>query len=131
MTDRFFRVMTNLAVTHSLSNESMAMRSSSQLSYLALDAYVRLIALLVNGETAVQSSYRKWSQCVVLCHIIEVTRGTPARVCSPQRRRSPADEGYQCADVLPPTGLRAQECRLQRPPVLPDLPRPDSGAVAT
>lgn len=48
MTDRFFRIMTNLAVTHSLSNEAAALRSA-QLSYLALDAYVHLVVLLVNG----------------------------------------------------------------------------------
>jgi hypothetical protein len=47
MTDRFLRIMTNLAVSHSLGNETSAQRPS-QLSYLALDAYVRLIVLLVN-----------------------------------------------------------------------------------
>ena len=52
MTDRFFRIMTNLAVTHSLSNESVAHRSV-QLSYLALDAYVRLIALLVKRKCTI------------------------------------------------------------------------------
>jgi hypothetical protein len=47
MTDRFLRIMTNLAVSHSLGNETSAQRPS-QLSYLALDAYVRLVVLLVN-----------------------------------------------------------------------------------
>ena len=51
MTDRFLRIMTNLAVTHSLSNEATSPRSP-QLSYLALDAYVRLICLLISGETS-------------------------------------------------------------------------------
>jgi len=47
MTDRFLKIMTNLAVSHSLGNETSAQRPS-QLSYLALDAYVRLVVLLVN-----------------------------------------------------------------------------------
>lgn len=54
MTDRFLRIMTNLAVSHSLANETSAQRPS-QLSYLALDAYVRLIVLLVNCKPLIVS----------------------------------------------------------------------------
>ena len=50
MTNRFLRIMINLAVSHSLKHEA-ASQQPTQLSYLALDGFVRLVILLVNGTT--------------------------------------------------------------------------------
>ena len=49
MTNRFLRIMINLAVSHSLKHESTS-QQPTQLSYLALDGFVRIVILLVNGE---------------------------------------------------------------------------------
>ena len=51
LTDRFLRILTELAVTHCLSGESGAVTMRPGLLYfVAIDAYVRLLVLLINGE---------------------------------------------------------------------------------
>ena len=52
LTDHFIRVMTQMAVTHSLSQEAQATSAGrpTSLNYLVLDAYVRLVCMLIRGE---------------------------------------------------------------------------------
>ena len=51
LTDRFLRILTELAVTHCLSGESGVVTMRPGLLYfVAIDAYVRLLVLLINGE---------------------------------------------------------------------------------
>lgn len=66
LTDRFFRIMTNLAVTHSLSSEIAGPRTA-QLSYLALDGYVKLIVLLINRKPFGSATGWRLRKAYLLC----------------------------------------------------------------
>ena len=50
MTDHFLRILTDLAVTHCLTGDSSATTSRPGLLYfIAVDAYVRLLIMLITG----------------------------------------------------------------------------------
>ena len=51
LTDRFLRILTDLAVTHCLTGESSTMTMRPGLLYfVAVDAYVRLLTMLITGH---------------------------------------------------------------------------------
>ncbi len=50
LTDRFLRILTDLAVSHCLTGETSSMTMRSGLLYfVAVDAYVRLLTMLITG----------------------------------------------------------------------------------
>lgn len=50
LTDRFLRILTDLAVNHCLTGESSSMTMRPGLLYfVAVDAYVRLLTMLITG----------------------------------------------------------------------------------
>lgn len=50
LTDRFLRILTDLAVNHCLTGESSTMTMRPGLLYfVAVDAYVRLLTMLITG----------------------------------------------------------------------------------
>ena len=74
LTDRFLRILTELAVTHCLSGESGAVTMRPGLLYfVAIDAYVRLLVLLINGERgALATSFLGLAGAVSRPHSVKV-----------------------------------------------------------
>lgn len=61
LTDRFLRILTDLAVNHCLTGESSTMTMRPGLLYfVAVDAYVRLLTMLITG-TATPDRFVSWS----------------------------------------------------------------------
>ena len=53
LTDRFLRILTDLAVNHCLTGESTTMTMRPGLLYfVAVDAYVRLLIMLITGTAS-------------------------------------------------------------------------------
>ena len=75
-TNRFLRIMINLAVSHSLKHEA-ASQQPTQLSYLALDGFVRLIVLLVNGQHLLTMSWTVLPSAVCNVRILSAYKLCP------------------------------------------------------
>lgn len=62
LTDRFLRILTDLAVNHCLTGESTTMTMRPGLLYfVAVDAYVRLLTMLITGAASPTLCHR-WLQ---------------------------------------------------------------------
>ena len=73
LTDRFLRILTDLAVTHCLTGESSTMTMRPGLLYfVAVDAYVRLLTMLITGTAMLPPpSALHPPQCLaVLCTVL-------------------------------------------------------------
>lgn len=82
MTDHFLRILTDLAVTHCLTGDNSATTPRPGLLYfIAVDAYVRLLIMLITGQSLFLSHglVACWIQqaCAVQCFDIFAHQLTP------------------------------------------------------
>lgn len=78
LTDHFLRILTDLAVTHCLTGETSSLTARPGLLYfIAVDAYVRLLIMLITGKSStpipccsaapIQCSFSSSNTWYILC----------------------------------------------------------------